>query len=182
MLNFTFNDLDTARKTRAGLGNFLAALKDVSRDKEANPDIPALIETARAGFAGALEDDLNISEALASLFHFVSTVNTLISSESISQKEARQVLEFYASLDEVLAISPAPKSAQGNVIAHGRASGQALVLPGEIKEKIDARQKARAEKNFAIADAIRRELLAQGYMLEDTKDDVLWKKVEPSKS
>jgi cysteinyl-tRNA synthetase len=45
-----------------------------------------------------------------------------------------------------------------------------------IQEKIDARQRARAEKNFKLADEIRRELLEAGIVLEDTKDGVRWKK------
>jgi len=54
-------------------------------------------------------------------------------------------------------------------------------LSAEQLEKIRRRQKARAEKNFALADEIRRELLGQGILLEDTKDAVRWKAVPPPK-
>jgi cysteinyl-tRNA synthetase len=45
-----------------------------------------------------------------------------------------------------------------------------------LKQKIDARQKARAAKDFRRADQIRKELLEAGIVLEDTKDGVRWKK------
>jgi len=50
-------------------------------------------------------------------------------------------------------------------------------LSAEQLEKIRRRQKARAEKDFALADEIRRELLGQGILLEDTKEGVRWKAV-----
>jgi cysteinyl-tRNA synthetase len=48
-------------------------------------------------------------------------------------------------------------------------------LPDEIQRKIQEREKARQEKNFALADRIREELLSRGIALEDTKDGVRWK-------
>jgi len=50
-------------------------------------------------------------------------------------------------------------------------------LTAEQLEKIRRRQKARAEKDFALADKIRRELLGQGILLEDTKEGVRWQAV-----
>ena len=49
------------------------------------------------------------------------------------------------------------------------------LLPPEIMKKIEAREKARQEKDYALADKIRQELLNQGIVLEDTKDGVRWK-------
>ena len=190
MLNFTFDELDQAKTARGRLGNFLGALKDVTKEGPAGPEIPEMIAAARSGFVESLEDDLNISEALGSIFDFVTNVNALIAQDAITQEDAQKSLEFYSYLDKVLAIKPSPvRSAVGKIIAHGRVRGRATVtkdrpadadpiLEKEVLEIIEARNKARLEKNYALADAIRKDLLSRGILLEDTKKGVLWKKAE----
>ncbi len=44
----------------------------------------------------------------------------------------------------------------------------------EIEKLIEKRQTARKEKNFALADEIRDELLEKGIELKDTKEGVQW--------
>ena len=46
----------------------------------------------------------------------------------------------------------------------------------DVEALIAERQQARKEKNFARADEIRKELLEQGIMLEDTREGVKWKR------
>ncbi|TFG58347.1 MAG: hypothetical protein E4H35_01260, partial [Candidatus Aminicenantes bacterium] len=138
----------------------------------------------------SLEDDLNISEALGSVFDFVTNVNALMAKDGISREDAQKILGFYSSLDEVLAIKPSPvRSGVGKITAQGRFRGRAEVtqhqpadedssLEKDVLQKIEARNKARSEKDYALADAIRNDLLSRGILLEDTKDGVLWKKAE----
>mgnify|MGYP007033833249 FL=1 len=45
-----------------------------------------------------------------------------------------------------------------------------------ILAKIEERKAAKKEKNFALADQIRSELLEKGIVLEDTREGVKWKK------
>jgi len=45
----------------------------------------------------------------------------------------------------------------------------------ELEQKISERAKARAEKNFELADAIRSELAQKGIVLEDTRGGTEWK-------
>jgi cysteinyl-tRNA synthetase len=49
------------------------------------------------------------------------------------------------------------------------------MLSAELMVKVRDRERARNEKNFPLADRIRRELAAAGVFLEDTKDGVRWK-------
>ena len=53
---------------------------------------------------------------------------------------------------------------------------KAEVLDSEVEELIAARQQARKEKNFALADEIRQQLLDMGIVLEDTREGVKWKR------
>ena len=50
------------------------------------------------------------------------------------------------------------------------------MLDADIEAMIQQRQEARKNKDFAKADAIRDALLAQGIILEDTREGVKWKK------
>ena len=50
------------------------------------------------------------------------------------------------------------------------------MLDEEIEAMIEKRQAARKERNFALADQIRDELLQKGIILEDTREGVKWKK------
>jgi len=54
---------------------------------------------------------------------------------------------------------------------------EAQLLNSEIEELIARRQQARKEKNFALADEIRANLLNMGIVLEDTREGVKWKRV-----
>ena len=51
------------------------------------------------------------------------------------------------------------------------------MLDEEIEQMIAARQQARKEKNFALADQLRGKLSAMGIVLEDTREGVKWKRV-----
>ena len=50
------------------------------------------------------------------------------------------------------------------------------MLDEEIEEMIAARQQARKDRNFALADEIRGKLLEKGIVLEDTREGVKWKR------
>ncbi len=56
------------------------------------------------------------------------------------------------------------------------AEGVDAELEAYVLGKIAERKAAKKEKNFALADAIRSELLEQGIVLEDTREGVKWKK------
>jgi cysteinyl-tRNA synthetase len=52
-----------------------------------------------------------------------------------------------------------------------------VTLSGEdIDVKINQRNKARADKDFALSDQIRDELIKQGIVLEDTANGTSWRR------
>jgi cysteinyl-tRNA synthetase len=181
MLNFTDEALGQARTSRNRIRNFLFELRHIARDLPPDDAVAGSIDKARTGFVAGLEDDLNISEALAALFELVKDVNILVAQGSLGREDARRVIGFVGEIDDrVLACLTGEVRATGSIETRSGAEATATLteetLGKGIQEKIDARQKARAGKNFKLADEIRRELLEAGIVLEDTKDGVRWKK------
>jgi cysteinyl-tRNA synthetase len=183
MLDFTEAALRQARTSRNRIRNFIFELRHIERELPPAPAVAEAIDAARAGFVAGLEDDLNISEALAALFELVREVNILVAQERVGREDARRVVDFVTEIDRhVLACLTGEVGVGGSAEAESRVGGAAdICLEAKYQSLIDARQKARADKDFKLADEIRQELLRAGIVLEDTKEGIRWKRVGPPK-
>jgi cysteinyl-tRNA synthetase len=117
---------------------------------------------ARARFEAALDDDLNVSAALAALFDLVRELNRRIADRSLSTADAARALAALRDLDRVLAILP----------------DEVPGLPPGAAELLSAREAARASRDWAASDRLRDELAALGVAVEDTRDGQRWKHIE----
>lgn len=112
-------------------------------------------------FKAAMDDDFNTPEAVAVLFELASEVN-----RSQSARLAGQL----KGLGGVLAVLQREPQAflQGTRTVTADFDAAYIVnVEAFVAERIDARNAAKAAKNFAEADRIRKELLDQGIVLED---------------
>jgi cysteinyl-tRNA synthetase len=120
-----------------------------------SPGDPGLarVARARAEFEAALDDDLAVPEALAALFSLRSEVIHA----PLSPAATQAVLDLLALVDAALGILlPAAQP------------------DAEIEALVAARQAARAAKNWAEADRLRKELDGRGIVLQDSPQGVLW--------
>jgi len=122
------------------------------------PESKDFCRDSEVKFEAALDDDLNISVALSVVHDFVNTANREFS--SLSPKDGTVLLESLRRLDSVLGLIEQQEQE---------------LLPEEIETLIQKRQTARKDKDFALADQIRDQLLAMGIELKDTADGVTWK-------
>jgi cysteinyl-tRNA synthetase len=159
-LNFTFEGLEASKNALQRLYDFMDDLKDVQLVSGKNPEVGRIIEKARQGFEESLDDDLNISGALAAVFDLVRDINRLVRENRVSKEDAASVLEFMCRIDAVLGVLKKPEA----------------TLEDKAEELIKKRDQARAEKNWQMADQIRKELLEMGINLEDTASGTKWKK------
>lgn len=112
----------------------------------------------RERFCEVMDDDLNTADAVSVIFEFVREANALVSPASDPTKVIAVACgRFFDELADVLGL-PVLKDEEGP-------EDEILVL-------VEARQKARKEKNFAEADRIRDELKAMGIELKDTPQGV----------
>ncbi|MCK4384646.1 MAG: cysteine--tRNA ligase [candidate division Zixibacteria bacterium] len=158
-LNFTFDGLEAAKNALQRLCDFVDNLKMV-KDEKSNLKVDEIISKAKQEFEDALDDDLNVSEALGVVFGLVKDVNKLMDEKKISKSDAEKVLELTNEFDSVLGIL----------------KREEIVLDEEIKKLIERRSKAREEKNFKLADQIRKDLEAKGIILEDAPQGTKWKR------
>ncbi len=158
-LNFTFDGLEGAKGALERLWDFYDNVQSVKGGND-NPEMHELIGTVKKQFEESLDDDLNISPALGGIFDFVRDINRLIAEENFSEADAAKVLDTIDSFNAVLGFLKREKT----------------VLDSEIEDLIQKRIDARKNKDYALSDKIRDDLLAKGIMLEDTPQGTKWKR------
>jgi cysteinyl-tRNA synthetase len=158
--NFSEETLEAARQSVQRIRDFRQRLKEVTQIDGAT--LQTNCEDCKSIFGDALDDDLNISGALAAVFDFVKEVNRELDEQTVSVEGAQNALALMDDLDDVTGILGDAQDAE---------------VPEEILDLVAQRQDARRNKDFAKADSIRDELLSQGWILEDTPDGARVKKV-----
>ena len=165
-LNFAPDMMDQAK---SGLDRIVTAaekLRDRSQAAQTVEMTPEEAEAAKgleaftAKFEEAMDDDFNTADAQAAIFELVKYANTNVI-ENSSREYADAVYARLKTMADVMGII---------------LEKEAEILDSDIEEMIAARQAARKAKDFALADKIRNDLLAQGIILEDTREGVKWKR------
>jgi cysteinyl-tRNA synthetase len=159
-MNFTWDALAGAAET---VGSLDAAVRRLATDPKV-PDDPALgaaADDAGKAFLAALEDDLNVSAALAVVHGFRGELNrrAALSPGDLARARAR-----LAAFDEVLGLDLLAQEP-------GASAGDA-----EIDRLVAEREAARKARDFAKADRLRGEIAARGVVLEDTPRGVVWRR------
>jgi len=156
--NFTLDGLSGARTALARIDECVAKLRELAAgNTTANTDT----NTLTANFSNALADDLNISAAWGEVFKWVTETNKRIAENSLSAKDAASALAAWEKVDSVLGIG-------------AKAEAEA---PAEIVALAEARAEAKKARDFKRADAIRDELKAKGWVVEDTPKGIKLKKM-----
>ncbi|OGO53910.1 MAG: cysteine--tRNA ligase, partial [Chloroflexi bacterium RBG_16_70_13] len=145
-LDFSQAALDAATAALDRLDTLLTTLDGYEEARGDDPTLPGLLAEARSGFEAALDDDLNVSAALAALFDLVREANRRIAARSISSTDAGRIRDLLRDLDRVLGILPADADA----------------LEPELTALVEARAAARAARDWARSDQLRDELAGLG--------------------
>jgi cysteinyl-tRNA synthetase len=163
-LNYSDESLPAAAAAVERLDALLVALAAYREDRADDGPLPVVLDAMRAGFEAALDDDLNVSAALAALFDGVRELNRRLDARALSTADAGRAAAALRALDAVLAIA-APVADE---------------LAPELASMLEARASARMNKQWAESDRLRDALAAAGIAVEDTRDGQRWRKVAPS--
>jgi cysteinyl-tRNA synthetase len=124
-------------------------------------EVNQLLFEVEQQFDQAMGDDLNTSSALAAIFGFIRKLNPLISAASVSEPQKEAILAAMRRLDSVLQIMDfgAPE------------------LDEESRQLVQAREKARAGRNWLEADRLRQVLFERGIQVIDSPRGTRWRRL-----
>jgi len=145
--NFTLEGLNGAKTALARIDECVGKLRELAGGETGNEDA----EIVRK-FDSALSEDLNVAAAWGHIFDWVRETNKAMAENRLSPREAANALHSWSRINSVLSIAAQAKDE----------------APAELLALLEERQAARKSKNFARADAIRDELKAKGWTIEDT--------------
>ncbi|WP_028324551.1 cysteine synthase [Desulfatirhabdium butyrativorans] len=152
-LVFSPDRLEYARTALKRIQACIHALQTVSADGRCHGDCDQLVYDLKNDFYRALDDDLNIAEALASLFRHVKSINRLVLQHGIDRDAAERLLQVLKHIDGILGVLHFDDAA----------------LDPEIAALIERRRRARDQKDWETADRIRNELAGRGVIVRDEK-------------
>lgn len=160
-LNFTFDGLRAAEATLVSLRDFRARLREARCESGSNPAMAEAIGRAAVEFEEGMDNDLNTAQALAALHTLVGEANVALVQGHLRHDDRQRILEWLARIDAVLGVLGPEET---------------MLLDEDVQALIEERARARAERNFARADDIRRLLAERGIILEDTKEGTRWRR------
>ncbi len=150
-------------------------------DEESSEPAHAEIAEFQPKLRGALDSDLNTAQALAHVALLLKRVNELLDrtkqkKTKISRVAQTQASDAFRHLTEVLGIGQAEPRVFLERVRDRRAKERGIER-GWVEEKLALRDQARAQKDFALADAVRAELSARGVEILDGTAGTTWRLV-----
>ncbi len=152
---------ETLEHARAAVERLSTAVGALDAYREERPDDPTLdeaLEGAHQAFKAAMDDDLNVSAALAAEFDLVRELNRRLDARAMSTADAQRAAAALRDFDTVLAVLDLPDA-----------------LPDGAAALLEERAAARAAREWARSDELRDELAGLGVAVEDTRDGQRWR-------
>ncbi len=173
-LNFSAELMEASKNGLERIRTAMAKLKELEQSTQGNSgggaQTGAMTETEQenvsaakelvAKYEAAMDDDFNTADAVSAIFELVKLSNST-ASETASPAYISYLRQTIGQLCDVMGIITETKKES---------------LDEEIEAMIEARQQARKEKNYALADEIRGKLSEMGIILEDTRQGVKWRR------
>lgn len=161
--NLEFSD-DALQESAVAFGrieNFVRRASEVAGTENVGTELPT-------EFVIAMNEDLNVPAALAVLQGVVTQGNSALATNNRSVTSS-SLAQTRLMLD-VLGVDPLSP----NWSSATSSDSLAEIANSLVQQRIAARTAAKAERDFATADAIRDELKNIGVVLEDSADGVRW--------
>ncbi len=161
---------DMLKEAETSLGRLVNNYRDLQAYARTAPegdaesdDVCDSIESYRASFRAAMDDDFNTRRAIETMFEMARATNRAMGDKTLSKKAAGKYIALIDEFNGILNIMPPEEE-----------SGEGMEDVMSIL--IDLRSELRKRKMYDLADMIRDRLKDAGIVLEDSADGVKWKK------
>jgi len=159
-INFSIKRLENVRTALRRLDEFTSKLLCLPPGRP-HPEVTAYVSAMEDQFFTAMDDDLNVSLAMAAIYTFIKKVNPILQVNHLDRDQKDYIVEKLNVINQVLKIFKL----------------QGCPLEPEIDALIQLREKARVEKDWQTADSARDELAERGIAVIDTANGPIWKRV-----
>lgn len=157
-LSFSQGALETAKNTVRRLNWFIQRLLRCAPGP-GFPDIEQYVYDVKKKFSDAMDDDFNISAALAALFEFIGKVSVPLAQGHLSIKNRDQVLDTLKRIDGVLGVMNFEEES----------------LTDEVLQLLKERERLRRSGNWQASDTLREKLAQLGVEVLDTPEGMTWR-------
>lgn len=162
-INFTMEVLDAAKASLERMYNALSRLNGYLKNEKETMDAEELLlkeelQKYKERFIEKMDDDFNTADAISVIFELIRDVNSRVS-EKTSKELVQFTIDLLTDMGSPLCIMQHPLGG---------------TLDEDIEKRIEQRNEARKNRDFALADKIRDDLAAEGIILEDTPGGVRW--------
>jgi len=159
-LDFTFENLDNAKNSLERINEFIIKLRKYRNAISDNKKFESSLKKYKLEFEKAMDDDFQTSKALSVIFELVREFNVLLAGASISTNDAVKVRKFIDDFNYIFGIiEPEEK------------------IPDDVMVIVKMREEARAKKDWVASDRFRDQIKKLGYVLDDTKEGTIIKKI-----
>ncbi len=115
----------------------------------------------RRSFEKCMDEDINVSKALAVIFEVVGEVNKAKLESRLTQRDGAEAKTFLENIDSIFAVLVKTKGK----------------IPVNVQEIVAEREKARGVKDWNMSDKLRQEIKKYGYAVKDTNDGQILEKL-----
>ena len=179
MLEWSDQTLAEAQAAYERVSNFIDRAGSALGEQPERDEISAIgADDLPQDFVAAMNNDINVSGATAAIFSAIRDGNAVLSQvqgalDDATRAQVRATLVAVRAMLDTLGLDPlADPWAVAAVDGENSKAGKAL--DALISAQLEARQQARAAKDFATADAIRDSLAAAGILIEDAPTGSTW--------
>jgi len=163
-VNYTEESLHAATESVDRFADFSDRVR--SHQPQGNAAVPdPRVGRARAAFETAMDDDLNLAEAMGAIFTLIRPLNRELDEGTFDEATHRELIELIDEVDDVLGVLP--------LVLRERAGS---ALDPEAAGMLSAREAARTAREWAESDRLRVALAERGIAVEDTPAGQRWRR------